>query len=224
MKRKAYLVTVSLLAISAANAAAQFRTFTDSSTFFSAIGNSWTTNFASLATNGNDLAPVSNGITLNGNEFSYQISGPGTEPLYVIPPNIFAGPGLQAGLNTPPGLVFTNFTLSNNPTVYGIGGNWFLSEVDGFFVDRAITVIATYGAGNAYTNTYTPTDVGSAFFGIILTNGDSLQSFVVRGDTGSPYAVPTAANVTVVPEPSTYALLGLAAAGLAGYVMRRRRK
>jgi hypothetical protein len=50
--------------------------------------------------------------------------------------------------------------------------------------------------------------------------GTAIRSVTLTA--GGDYA--SAADVTLaVPEPSTYAMLGLAAVGLAGYVIRRRR-
>lgn len=46
----------------------------------------------------------------------------------------------------------------------------------------------------------------------------------IGGSTSTPGVNVSSIQVEVVPEPSTYALLALAAAGLTGYVVRRRRR
>lgn len=43
-------------------------------------------------------------------------------------------------------------------------------------------------------------------------------------NAAQPYGLPGQYNMEIIPEPSTYALLALSAAGLGGYVLRRRRK
>ena len=65
--------------------------------------------------------------------------------------------------------------------------------------------------------------------GTDLTNG--INGFLLRGANGSPAGTMDElrigtdwASVTPVPEPSTYAMLALAGAGFAGYVIRRRRR
>jgi hypothetical protein len=68
--------------------------------------------------------------------------------------------------------------------------------------------------------------------GDITTTGFQTLSTSVAIDAGTPIGVafwassgaPGIDDVTVVPEPSTYALLGLSAAGLGAHVARRRRR
>jgi len=219
------LSIATLFGVLGSTASAQFTIYSNSTAFFTAIpGSFWTTNYASLGTNGASLAFVPNNITLTGNQFSYQVGQAGVPEIFAIPSGTGAGTGLQGyATSTAPGegLTFTNFTLSGNPTVYGFGGNLFNTDVFGEFLNTTLTVIATYGAGSAITNNLTPSN-SSAFWGIIFIDGSPLRSLEIRGDNADGY--PTAANITVVPEPSTYALLSLAAAGLAGYVIRRRRR
>lgn len=57
------------------------------------------------------------------------------------------------------------------------------------------------------------------------TNNIGVKGIELSGMTLDPqYPDLTFIGVTAVPEPSTYALLALSAAGLGGYVLRRRRK
>lgn len=56
---------------------------------------------------------------------------------------------------------------------------------------------------------------------------NEIKFYTTSGDPGAGNLPNTGMyfnNLTTVPEPSTYALLGLSAAGMAGYVIRRRRR
>jgi hypothetical protein len=81
-------------------------------------------------------------------------------------------------------------------------------------VSRAvITNYTDLATGNLATGT-TSDDFGTIGVDWVLTSGNNL-------DPGSNYIVVN--QLQVVPEPSTYALLGMAALGLAFFVVRRRR-
>lgn len=112
-------------------------------------------------------------------------------------------------------------------TVVDLGyGSLFQVEVDitGSSYDLSLTridpatraVVATFSnlaSGDLSTGT-TATDFATFGLDWVLTSGDNL-------DPGSNYIIVN--EVSVVPEPSTYALLGLAAVGLAFAAFRRRR-
>ncbi len=109
--------------------------------------------------------------------------------------------------------------------VQAVGGNFFGSNISGLFQAGDITVTATDASG-----TVTQTIVGAtttSFLGFVSTGAmTSLTVASVQPTTG--FLWPTvdnltlAKNITVVPEPETYAMM-LAGLGLVGFFARRRR-
>ena len=83
--------------------------------------------------------------------------------------------------------------------------------------DRALGLDVLFGATNQVTWT-SATNIWSVLDGGFATNATSIYS------TGTSTYVLRGLEATVVPEPSTYAMLALAGAGFAGYVIRRRRR
>lgn len=216
------------ISLAIASAQAQPTTYTNRTDFLNAIATlpSFTTNFVSMGLVG-QLLPITNPTNYSGNNFAYTVTAPATfdTGLYgingagttngVIP----TGSWIQASGDTD-ALTLTNFSYTGlQPGVSGIGGYWFRTDVDGIFSANLVNVIVDYDGGS-YTNSVTPTSLADTFFGIL--GASNISSVRVTGSGTDRYS--TVANVTVVPEPSTYALLGLAAAGLAGYVVRHRRR
>lgn len=201
-----------------------FTVFTNSTNFFNAIsGAQFTTNFASVP----DYQFMDNPTAFSGNGFSFDVYSttnnptPGDSQLLGL--QILPGQGWVATFSDVDSLVFSNFTYPSGQGLYGIGGNWFANDPSGAFVSQAVTVVATLVDDSTFTTNYTPADFASSYVGFLAAT--NFRSLTVSGPFPSVTDVYAGAgNVTVVPEPSTYALLGLAATGLAGYIVRRRRR
>lgn len=206
---KTFFIAAAAMSV-ASSADAQVNTFTNSTSFFNAItASNYTETFNSIPDGGSGFASPTN---FSSNGFSM---------------SALTGVGNFYGINTPPDqwlstisvttIAFTNFSLN----VTAIGGNFFNTRDNEAFTNTPITVRVFFADSTSFQTNYTPASP-SSYFG--LTYNTNITALIVSN--GPPAAEFTTVNnltVGIVPEPSTYALLGLAAAGFAGFVIRRRR-
>jgi hypothetical protein len=110
----------------------------------------------------------------------------------------------------------------------GGGGDWQLNDGGSDFgsgqayaANTALSLSFTYNGGSSYSYTF-GTGSGNNFIATAdISNINGVQFFSANQGAGQNMGFN---NLEVVPEPSTYALLALSAAGLGAHLIRRRRR
>ncbi len=202
-------IVIAAIALSSPAPAASFNSYSNSTDFFNAISSSNYTETFSTIPSGNfaNTSFSSNGFTMNASS----VSGLWGDTL--------AGSAPAIRLLSVGGAAADELLFTFSPNVFAVGG-YFLSAEDtvrpGPFT---ATVVAAGNITNVFTND--TTTFANSYMGWIFDT--NILSLTLSTDTEN-LGFPSAAEMTVaVPEPSTYALLGLAAVGLTGYMLRRRR-
>jgi len=112
--------------------------------------------------------------------------------------------------------------LPQNTRLYVIGfnnGTFATNDVAGAWSGATeYGVVSAFGHAIASQNFLSPADGGTKALSFSATTYALTSSDVLKGNLAS------ANTVTMVPEPSTYALLAMSGIGMAGYVIRRRRR
>ena len=113
-------------------------------------------------------------------------------------------------------------TLPQNTRLYVIGfngGTFATNNVAGAWAGATeYGVVSAFGHITNSQNFLSPADGGTKALNFSATAVQLTSSDVLKGTLAS------ANTVAMVPEPSTYALLAMSGIGLAGYVIRRRRR
>ena len=106
---------------------------------------------------------------------------------------------------------------------HGIGGNFFGSNIRGFFAPRDITLTATASGGSVTRISINVT--GRSFLGFISDGPITQMTLAAVQPTPAGFLWPSADNlvlVAAVPEPGTFGLM-LAGLGVCGFMARPRR-
>jgi len=160
--------------------------------------------------------PFSTAMSI-GDIFTLQLGYTGVSNGGEIGINLFSGGSFRLGFK---------FIGGSSGWVLNDGGSDFSSGISwaGGTPGATLNYSFTRGTGNAYslnisqgTQSYTGNNTGTS--GIMSIDSVQFYSSAQGGGENIGFN-----NLSVVPEPSTYALLALAAAGFGAHVIRRRRR
>lgn len=174
---------------------------------------------------------------------SFGIFSGGNNAANMLARRPFTGGGLIAGQSF-------SVTIGNTPTISnpgqiglslmsGVNARWTLKFVGGgtewqlndggsdfssgqaYAANTPLSLTFTYNGGSSYSYTF-GTGSGNNFTASAdISNLDGVQFFSTNQGGGENMGIN---NLSVVPEPSTYALLVLSGVGLGAHVIRRRRR
>jgi hypothetical protein len=175
------------------------------------VGGATTFESGALHSPGNSpgLQTFANGLIYNtGSTFIWELTA-----------NSLSGRGTSFdGVDVTGGILDINTGVTNNLVFNGAGSavNW----ADTFWASNQSWLV--------FSNANTPTLDSASVFDSVIVGLDSFGTNLTTARPGSTFAWSSVGNDVylnyTIPEPSTYAMLGLAAAGLAGHLIRRRRR
>jgi hypothetical protein len=219
MKKILALICPLLCASPLNSHAAMISYYTNETDFLSAISGepAYTNDFSSIPAGGTRLA--TNVVNFSGGDFSYTATIPGDVSPGTFWGDTFGGVNALSTGNPDDSFVMTNFSL--NTTAFG--GYFFPSDGVGVVSSGTVTLTTVFAdlTSSSVTNSRASASVNGWFFGWV-TGGPGSAVESVTFTAGTDFAS-SAQVILAVPEPSVHALLGLAGAGLTGYILRRRR-
>jgi hypothetical protein len=192
--------------------AAAVSVFLNRDAFLAALTNSYTENFADITTTRTGVTDAPQNFDGNGMSFSVNTQ-PTSNDLYTI----VNGGTKWLTVNNPANSLVFSLTSGN---ITAIGGNFFLTDQAGDFLAGSIDILISgpdvdVGSGLSYS-------IPDVFVGYIFDT--PITSMTVSRPAENNFNWITAGYITVgqVPEPSTYALLAMSAAGALWWARRRR--
>jgi len=207
-------VVAGLLTIVTATTQAQYTNYRSTNAFFNALAS---TNYSTETFSGLTPGYTNNPLNVTNSPYGFQANVSGSSFISV---ESFGGKPALSTIATAQLLSFTN--LSPNTRAFGA----YLYATENFVLEAqpiTISLVFSGGATNTFTTNVGTTSLGDYYFGFITEEAFTLQSVTLSVTNNQAFATASEVTISTVPEPSTYALIGLAAAALAGQYIRRRR-